>query len=348
MIETTNRHVQRNWDEAERERHGQQVKERFASERQDKFRKIQDTIQVMLAQGVTISQNEVARVAGVSVGFINKHLRDVVEKAKQRQQESAGTLHTVRQLSTDTKEIERLKLLNQRLRESFVEQRRCNKELLAQVSQIVDLEDDVERLRTENRELSATFKAYKEKVISLPVVQNLPQIEAAIASTGIKLNSTLRQEINRHSPEAVLKAIAAFEQYRSKHKIKDPPAFLLKAIKEEWEPNVVDEAVITNQCQVEDKKNIQAHNNDRATNANTSSSQASELELLKANIKELQTRLLGVESLESENEKLVRENNHLKKLLVQSQAESRSKGTADFAKARETSKEQPDFVEVEF
>ena len=47
---------------------------------------MQDIIEVMLDQGVTISQNEVARVAGVSVGFINKHLQDVVERAKQRQQ----------------------------------------------------------------------------------------------------------------------------------------------------------------------------------------------------------------------------------------------------------------------
>ena len=62
----------------------------------------------------------------------------------------------------------------------------------------------------------------------------------------------------------------------------------------------------------------------------------------------MQNRLLGVESLESENEKLVRENKRLQKILAQSESESRAKGKADFAKARETSKEQPDFGEVEF
>lgn len=244
MSNKPTRRVHRNWDEAERLRHGQQVQERFAREREDRFRKVQDVIEVMLAQGVTISQNEVARAAGVSVGFINKHLRDVVEKAKQRQQKSAGTLHTVRQLTAETKELERLKLMNRRLRDQLDEQRRVNKELLAQVARVVDLEDEVECLRTQSRELLATLQASQEKVVNLPVQNNFPvqnasaQVETSLKQTNVKLSQKLRQEIYQHSPEAVLKAIEAFEQYRSENGVQKPAACLLRAIQEEWEPNV--------------------------------------------------------------------------------------------------------------
>lgn len=223
------------------------MQERFAREREDKFRKVQDAIDVMLAQGITISQNEVARAAGVSVGFINKHLRDVVEKAKQRQQESAGTLHTVRQLSAEAREQERLKLMNRRLREQLDEQRRANKQLLAQVAQVVDLEDEVELLRKQNRELLSALQASKEKVVSLPVLNNLPventskQVEVALEQIGIKLSSKLRQEIRQHSPETIFNAIEAFEQYRSEHTVQKPAACLLRAIQEEWEPNISQE-----------------------------------------------------------------------------------------------------------
>jgi len=247
MSENLTRRVHRNWDEAERLRHGRQVKERFTREREDRFRKVRDTIEVMLSQGVTISQNEVARVAGVSVGFINKHLRDVVEKAKQRQQKSTGTLHTVRQLSTESKELERLKLMNRRLREQISEQRQANKELLAQVARVVDLEDEVELLRKQNRELLASWQASQEKVINLPVQNSLPvqntstQVEVALKQTGIKLSPKLNKEIRQHSSETILKAIEAFEQYRTEHSIQKPAACLMRAIQEEWEPNIAQE-----------------------------------------------------------------------------------------------------------
>lgn len=243
MIKKLTRQVHQNWDEAERLRHGRQVQERFTHEREDRFRKVQETIEVMLAQGVTISQNEVARVAGVSVGFINKHLRDVVEEAKRRQQKSTGKLHTVRQLSAEAKELERLKLINRRLRDQLAQQRQVNKELLAQVAQVVDLEDEVERLHTQSRELLATLKASQEKVKHFPVQKTQTQVEAAFGSTGIKLSPGLRQEVLKHSPEIVLRAIEAFEQYCSEHAVQKPAACLLRAIQEEWELNVAQEPI---------------------------------------------------------------------------------------------------------
>ena len=245
MSEKIKRQVQRNWDEAERNRHGQQVRERFANEREEKVALAQDVIEEMLDQGVTISQNEVARRTGFSVGFVNKHLAYEIEIAKRKQQESAKKSRTVRQLSAEVKDLERLRLLNRRLQQQLEEQRRANKELLAQVARVVDLEDEVERLRTQSRELWAKLQVSQEKVVNLPVQNISAQIEAALKQTGIQLNSTLRQEITRHSQEAVLKAIEAFEQYRNIYAVDNPAACLMKALKEEWKPNIADEQSIT-------------------------------------------------------------------------------------------------------
>jgi len=245
MSEKIKRRVQRNWDEEERSRHGQQVRERFTNEREEKVRKAEYVIEEMLDQGVTISQNEVARRTGFSVGFVNKHLRSEIENARRKQQESAGKSRTVRQLSAEAKDLERLRLLNRRLREELEEQRRFNKELLAQVARVVDLEDEVERLRTQSRELWVKLQASPEKVVNLPVQNMFAQIEAALKQTGIKLNSTLRQEIDRHTAEAALKAIEAFEQYRSIHTVDKPAACLMKAFQEEWEPNIADKQSTT-------------------------------------------------------------------------------------------------------
>ena len=348
-METLHVAGERNWDEAERRSHGQQVQERFKRERQDKFRKIQDTIQVMHEQGVTISQNEVARAAGVSVGFINKHLRDVVEAAKRRQQNSAGTLHTVRQLTAETKELERMKLMNQRLKDKITEQRRANQELLAQVARVVDLEDEVERLRTQNRELLATLKVSQTKVAPLRVQRTQTQLEAALERTGIKLSLILLQEIDQHSSETVLKAVEAFEQYREEQTVQKPAACLLRAIQEEWEQNVAQVAITPLEHEFEQSEAVAIPTQHLAKKpASKFLGQNSDAEPLKVKNGDLKAQLMGMELLEKENEELLKQNQRLMRLLTQAQAVERTNAAADFTKARVIAQAQPSIPDVEF
>ncbi|PSB30819.1 hypothetical protein C7B70_15300 [Chlorogloea sp. CCALA 695] len=103
-------------------------------------------------------------------------------------------------------------------------------------------------LRKQNRELLASWQAsQKEKVINLSVQNSLPiqntstQVEVALEQASIKLSPKLNKEIRQHSPEAVLKAIDAFKQYRTEHTIQKPDACLLRAIQEQWEPNIAQE-----------------------------------------------------------------------------------------------------------
>ena len=371
MSEKIKRQVQRNWDEAERNRHGQQVRERFANEREEKVRKAQDVIEEMLDQGVTISQNEVARRTNFSVGFVNKHLAYEIEKAKQKQQESARKSRTVRQLSAEVKDLERLRLLNRRLREQLEEQRRANKELLAQVARVVDLEDEVERLRTQSRELWTTLQASQasqEKVVNLPVQNMSAQVEAALKQTGIQLNSTLRQEITRHSQEAVLKTIEAFEQYRNIHAVDNPAACLMKALKEEWKPNIADEQSTTPKKyefdeQLKQKKslekleveNLELRNLLKEVDGLSEAeftekilAQQKDIKRLNTKNKELQAKSLGIESLEVENEELKKHNQHLFNRVTELEASERSQEKKNFAEAKKQATKQPEIPNVDY
>jgi hypothetical protein len=368
MSEKIKRQVQRNWDEAERNRHGQQVRERFANEREEKVALAQDVIEEMLDQGVTISQNEVARRTGFSVGFVNKHLAYEIEIAKRKQQESAKKSRTVRQLSAEVKDLERLRLLNRRLQQQLEEQRRANKELLAQVARVVDLEDDVERLRTQSRELLAKLQASQEKVVNLPVQNMSAQIEAALKQTGIKLNSTLRQEIPRHSQEAVLKAIEAFEQYRSIHDVGTLAACLMKALKEEWTPNIADEQSTTSEKHEFDEQSKQKKSVEKleAENLNLRNllkevsgfseaelrekilAQQKDIKRLNTKNREFQAKSLGIESLEVENEELKKQNQHLFNRVIELEASERSQEKKNFAEARKQATKQSEIPDVDY
>ncbi|HEY9636716.1 MAG TPA: DUF6262 family protein [Coleofasciculaceae cyanobacterium] len=368
MSEKIKRQVQRHWDEAERSRHGQQVRERFANEREEKVRKAQHVIEEMLDQGVTISQNEVARRTGFSVGFVNKHLAYEIEKAKQKQQESVTKSRSVRKLSAEAKDLELLRLLIRRLREQLEEQRRANKELLAQVARVVDLEDEVERLRTQSRELWAKLQVSQEKVVNLPVQNISAQIEAALKPTGIQLNPTLRQEIPRHSQEAVLKAIEAFEQYRSIHAVDNPAACLVKALKAEWKPNIADEQSTTPEKhefheQPKQKKlleKLEAENLElrnllkeigglsEAELIEKISAQQIDIKRLNTKNRELQAKSLGIESLEVEIEKLKKEKQHLFNRVTELEASERSQEKKNFAEAKKQATKQTEIPDVDY
>ncbi len=194
MNEDKKRQIHRNWDEAERSRHGQQVRERSAREREERILSAQSVIQEMLNQGVTISQNEVARRTGFSVGFVNKHLRDEIEIAQKRQKESAQKPRTARNIDALENELEKLKASNKRLQTILNEQRRMNKELLAQAAQVVDLEDEVKRLRTVIKELHSSLHTAQGKGVNLPV-QNLPAQGDNVVPINAKTSKNSKDEL---------------------------------------------------------------------------------------------------------------------------------------------------------
>lgn len=283
MSKKPKRQVHRVWDEAERRRHGQQIRERFAREREERIREAKSAIEEMLDQGITISQNEVARRTGISVGFINKHLRSAIEKAKKQQKQAAQKPRTTRSLTTLEKELERLTLTNRRLREKLSEQKQRNKALLAQVAQVVDLEDEVERLRIQNRELLAYWQTSQEKVVNLPSQKKVNQpinkqpnsvekkvsdterqntrptnqlsfskrVVTELAELGIALNSTLKRKLKSKPEQVILNAIEALKQaLESGAVIHSPGGWLAEAIDSEWVKNESLEPASNSQSEV--------------------------------------------------------------------------------------------------
>ncbi|WP_041661387.1 hypothetical protein [Acaryochloris marina] len=112
--------------------------------------------------------------------------------------------------------------------------RQINKEPLAQVSKIVDLEDEVELLRSQNRELLAARKVTQEKVVNLPI-RNQPvhksdvrkdnfsvQIKTELETLGIKLTNTLRKTMEVAHEETVVEAIEALITALETSDIKSP------------------------------------------------------------------------------------------------------------------------------
>lgn len=267
MSEKRKRQVHRNWDEVERNRHGQQVRERFALAREEKILSAQNIIKKMLNEGITVSQNEVARRTGISVGFINKYLRYEIQKALQQQKESTRKVRSRSNIDTLENELEKLKASNQRLQKQLAEQRRMNKEILAQAARVVDLDDEVERLRTVIRELQAFSHIAQGKVVNLPV-QNLPaqgdfvvsingktsknsedelksqqlsfmkQVEYELYALNISFNETFQKQIKSKPESVVMNAIEALKEAIDEGtKIDNLSKWLYAAIKKESEPN---------------------------------------------------------------------------------------------------------------
>jgi hypothetical protein len=265
------RQINRNWDETERQKHGKQVRERFARERDEKIRLAKQIIADLLDQGLTISQNEVARQSGISVGFINKYLKLEVEKALQKQREGAKQPKTPRHIQTVEKEIERLKLTVHRLNAELTEEKRKNKQLLAQMAQVVDLEDEIKLLKTQNRELIAYYRVSQEKVVNLPLqppVKEKPtppqsqpsepqkrSIIEEIEALGIKLNSTLKQTLKNASEAQIFSAIEAVKDQISRNEVKNPAGLLNKAIKEGWTKGESQSSILTEENTNKSPKN---------------------------------------------------------------------------------------------
>lgn len=243
------RQINRVWDEAERQKHGQQVRNRFARDRAEKISLAKAAIDELIEYGITVSQNEVARKTGISVGFVNKHLRGEVEQARQRQRQMSRKPRTTASLSSLEKKNEHLKASNNRLQQELDKHRQINKELLAQVAQIIDLEDEVELLRSQNRELLAVWNANQKKVVNLPTENQTTQnsgtrrehfsvqIKTELEALGIKLTSTLCKTMEAAHEETIIQAIEALKAALEINVIRSPGGWLKKAIEGSWSQN---------------------------------------------------------------------------------------------------------------
>jgi len=110
------------------------------------------------------------------------------------------------------------------------------------VAEVFELRDEVERLQASLRQLTEprpTSKVVPLQAVASSTASDLdPSIVQKLEALGVKLGVRLRREIKQHQPEKVLRAMAAFGQYRLQHGVENPAGCLLPMIRDEAEPNV--------------------------------------------------------------------------------------------------------------
>lgn len=227
-----------------------------AQRKEQKKEQALKAIQEIIDRKQPLTFANIAKVAGCSIAYLYKwseittYIHDLQQKNEtqlhsleaegESKPNSLKTLHGVarQRISKLEAEIRELKVQNEKLR--------------GHVTEIYELRDECDRLRTQYREL--TNPAPSNKVVSIrPFSQKLTEdrsiptadldppseseIFESIKSIGIKLNSKLKQEITHHELNTVKLSIEAFQQYRSKTAVTNPEGCLLTMIRDEAEPN---------------------------------------------------------------------------------------------------------------
>lgn len=278
--------------------------------------KVFEAIQQLQQESKPITFANIVRIAGVSISYLYKwpQVKDYIQSLRDTTDPKAQGLsvennepgpHSLRTLH----EVARRRI--KELEASVEELKRQNKLLRGHVAEVHELRDECDQLRQRVMEItnldpSSQIAMFKSKPsTSQPANRDLPEaVVDALCQAGITPTIRLKREIQRHSVEAVQKAIEAFIEYRSEKMVEKPVACLLSMIRDEAKPN----GLLTEQGKSSDSE---------------------------CDNQELRVELLGMESLEVENEWLKKQNQHLMKRLTIAQADERSKAAVAYAKERE-------------
>jgi hypothetical protein len=234
-----------------------------AQRKEQKKEQVLKAIQEILTQKQPLTFANIAKVAGCSIAYLYKwpeittYIHDLQQKNEtqlhpleeegESKPNSLKTLHEVarQRISKLEAEIKELKVQNEKLR--------------GHVTEIYELRDECDRLRTQYRELtnpSPSSKVVPIRIVAQvtsPVDESPPELESGIKSNpessspseifelinslGIKLTAKLKREITHRSPSSVKLSIEAFQQYGSKTDVSNPEACLLTMICDEAKPN---------------------------------------------------------------------------------------------------------------
>lgn len=213
--------------------------------KQQKQQKVMEAVRRLEQEGKPITFGAIAQIADVSISYLYKwpQIKDYIQCIRDQQEHQFQSLAQEREPGPHSlktlHEVSRKRIGE--LEAQLKELKRQNEVYRGHVAEIYELRDEVERLRTQLRELMSP--QLSNKVVPLKAVPSPPgvvssEIAQRIELLGIKLGVRLQKEIKQHTPEKVMQAIVAFEQYRSTTAIENPGACLLTMIKEDAEPNV--------------------------------------------------------------------------------------------------------------
>jgi Family of unknown function (DUF6262) len=238
-----------------REKQSDVLRRTQAQRKEQKKEQVLKAIQEIITQNNPRTFANIAKVAGCSISYLYKwdEITAYIHEIQQQQEtqlhpieegepkpHGLKTLHEVakQRISKLEAEIKELKVQNEKLR--------------GHVTEIYELRDECDRLRTQYRALTnpipsdnvVPIRSLSQKSTehpSSPILDSDSPSESEIFelidSIGIKLNSKLKQEITHHDLNTVKLSIEAFQQYRSKTAVANPEGCLLTMIRDEAEPN---------------------------------------------------------------------------------------------------------------
>jgi Family of unknown function (DUF6262) len=238
-----------------REKQSDVLRRTQAQRKEQKKEQVLKAIQEIITQNNPRTFANIAKVAGCSISYLYKwdEITAYIHEIQQQQEtqlhpieegepkpHGLKTLHEVakQRISKLEAEIKELKVQNEKLR--------------GHVTEIYELRDECDRLRTQYRALTnpipsdnvVPIRSLSQKLTehpSSPILDSDSPSESEIFelidSIGIKLNSKLKQEITHHDLNTVKLSIEAFQQYRSKTAVANPEGCLLTMIRDEAEPN---------------------------------------------------------------------------------------------------------------
>ncbi len=235
-----------------REKQAEVLRRTQAKRKEQKKEQVLKAIAEIQKQKKPLTFKNIATVAGCSISYLYKW-DEIKAYIHELQQQKKTTLNP---LEEDNKERPHsLKTLHevakQRIHDleaTIKDLKHQNEKLRGHVTEIYELRDGNERLRTQLRELMNPTLSSKVIPIQASGKKNISDspseaedltnsIIESIKELGLKVGNKLKLEITSREPEQVQLSIEAFKQYRDSHEVKSQEACLLSMIREEAEPN---------------------------------------------------------------------------------------------------------------
>ena len=262
-----------------REKQADVLRRTQAKRKEQKKEQVLKAISEIQTQKKPLTFKNIATVAGCSISYLYKW-DEIKTYIHELQQQKQTTLNPIEENSKH--QPHSLKTLHevskQRIRDlsaTITELKHQNEKLRGHVTEIYELRDECQRLRTQLRESISPSKS--GKVVSIqasakkaiqpqpPEAQekSLDSIIESIKDIGIKVGTKLKQEISNREPKQLISSIEAFKQYRDSHEVKSQEACLLSMIREEAEPNTQSKSELTTKPQAKIVSAISAADKNR-------------------------------------------------------------------------------------
>jgi Family of unknown function (DUF6262) len=217
------------------------LNQKQAARREDAAGRVHKAIERLQKTNAKINFHTVAREANVSVSYLYKYPETTQRIAELRSQQGSFPKPSVAKpnSSAQDKIAALLKERVARLEKENKELKCENKALAGQLDRLHLLNDQVERQaqRIEDLECQLPDKQSVSNVTPISVNKKTTidkEIKSELNSLGIDLNSTLTKTIQSATKSTVLAAIELFKEQLNKTDIRDPGAWLNRAITDGW------------------------------------------------------------------------------------------------------------------